>query len=260
MFEWSVYLLALAIICGIATATWLVSLAKSDVSIVDSMWSVLIWAAGAVYIETAPDVSTRGWLTFALLTVWTVRLSVYITARNWGEPEDRRYQAIRANNQPNFAVKSLYIVFLLQSALAWIVSLPLLATSRSTNALGILDGLGAALAIVGVACETIADWQLSRFKASPNHRGRVLSEGLWRYSRHPNYFGECCVWWGLWLIALSAGAWWSIVSPILMTVLLLRVSGVALLERDLSERRPAYAQYIERTSAFIPWRPKRRAR
>lgn len=259
MFDWSVYLLALAIICGVAIATWLVSLAKRDVSIVDTIWSVLLWAAGAVYIGTAPDVGARGWLAFAVLTVWAVRLSVYITVRNWGEPEDRRYQAIRARNQPNFAVKSLYIVFLLQGVLAWIVSLPLLATAHGTNALGMLDVLGAALAIAGIACEALADWQLSRFKASPDHRGRVLSEGLWRYSRHPNYFGECCVWWGLWLIALSAGAWWSIASPILMTVLLLRVSGVALLERDLSERRPDYAQYIERTSAFIPWRPKRSA-
>jgi steroid 5-alpha reductase family enzyme len=256
VFDWSAYLLALTAICSIAVATWIASLFKRDVSIVDSIWSVLIWAAGIVYIGTTPDVSVRGWLMIALLTLWAVRLSVYITARNWGEPEDRRYQNIRANHQPNFALKSLYIVFLLQGMLAWVVSLPLLAAAHGAASLGIIDMLGAALALFGFTFEAIADWQLSRFKARPDSRGRVLSEGLWRYSRHPNYFGECCTWWGFWLIALSAGGWWSIASPILMTILLLRVSGVTLLEREIHERRPEYAQYIKRTNAFLPCLPR----
>ncbi|MET0660013.1 MAG: DUF1295 domain-containing protein, partial [Steroidobacteraceae bacterium] len=165
MFDWSVCLLGLGAICGIAVATWIASLFKRDVSIVDSIWSVLIWAAGIVYVVTAPNVSVRAWLTIVLLTAWAVRLSVYITARNWGQPEDRRYQRIRADYQPNFGVKSLYVVFLLQGMLAWILSLPVLGAARSTAELGMLDILGAALALFGFTFEAIADWQLSRFKA-----------------------------------------------------------------------------------------------
>jgi steroid 5-alpha reductase family enzyme len=260
MFTWSAVLPALAVVGAIAVATWLVSLVRRDVSIVDSVWSVMIWAAGVVYAWMSPQMGLRGWVALALVTAWAVRLSAYITWRNRGQPEDRRYQKIRENNQPHFAVKSLYIVFLLQAALAWIVSLPLLASAQSPASWVALDLFGAAVAVLGLGFEAIADWQLARFKARPGSRGRVLSEGLWRYSRHPNYFGECCVWWGIGLIALSTGAWWTLVSPVLMTVLLVRVSGVTLLERDIGERRPEYADYVRRTSAFVPWPPAGDAR
>lgn len=256
MFDWGTYLLALAVISAMAVATWLVSVFKRDVSIVDSLWSLLILAAGIVYLMATPEASVRGWVAIALAALWAVRLYVYITARNWGEPEDRRYRAIRANNQPGFAMKSVYIVFLLQAVLASIVSLPLLAAALGSASLGIVDALGAALVLFGIVFEAVADWQLSRFKAQPGAHCRVLRDGLWRYSRHPNYFGECCVWWGFGLIAIAAGAWWGLASPILMTILLLRVSGVALLERDIRERRPEYAEYVERTNAFLPGRPR----
>lgn len=256
MFDWGTYLLALAVISAMAVATWLVSVFKRDVSIVDSLWSLLILAAGIVYLMATPEASVRGWVAIALAALWAVRLYVYITARNWGEPEDRRYRAIRANNQPGFAMKSVYIVFLLQAVLASIVSLPLLAAALGSASLSIVDALGAALVLFGIVFEAVADWQLSRFKAQPGAHGRVLRDGLWRYSRHPNYFGECCVWWGFGLIAIAAGAWWGLASPILMTILLLRVSGVALLERDIRERRPEYAEYVERTNAFLPGRPR----
>ena len=256
MFDWGTYLLALAVISAMAVATWLVSVFKRDVSIVDSLWSLLILAAGIVDLMATPEASVRGWVAVALAALWAVRLHVYITARNWGEPEDRRYRAIRANNQPGFAMKSVYIVFLLQAVLASIVSLPLLAAALGSASLGIVDALGAALVLFGIVFEAVADWQLSRFKAQPGAHGRVLRVGLWRYSRHPNYFGECCVWWGFGLIAIAAGAWWGLASPILMTILLLRVSGVALLERDIRERRPEYAEYVERTNAFLPGRPR----
>jgi len=187
-----------------------------------------------------------------LATAWAVRLTVYITSRNWGEPEDRRYRNIRARHEPNFALKSLFIVFILQGLLAWIVSLPLLAAAIGVTELGTLDYFGTTIVLLAIVFEALADWQLSRFKADPRNRGRVMEEGLWRYTRHPNYFGECCVWWGLWLIALSAGGWWSVLGPALMTTLLLKVSGVSLLERDIGERRPDYRRYIERTNAFIP--------
>jgi steroid 5-alpha reductase family enzyme len=149
---------------------------------------------------------------------------VHITVRNHGQPEDRRYQKIRANNQPNFAFKSLYIVFGFQALLAWIVALPFLAIVRLQD-LGVLSLLGALIAAVGIVFEAVADAQLESFRVNAANKGRVLDTGLWRYSRHPNYFGECCVWWGFGLMALSTGAWWALASPLLMTLLLLKVSG-----------------------------------
>jgi steroid 5-alpha reductase family enzyme len=192
----------------------------------------------------------------ALLAVWAVRLAGYITWRNWGEGEDHRYQAIRARNQPNFEWKSLYLVFVLQGVLAWIVSLSLLAAIVSERPWGWLDTLGMAVVVFGIVFEAVGDAQLAAFNARPENRGKVMNSGLWRYTRHPNYFGEFCVWWGFYLIALSAGGWWALLSPLLMSVLLLKVSGVALLEKDIGERRPAYRDYIARTNAFFPGVPR----
>jgi steroid 5-alpha reductase family enzyme len=198
----------------------------------------------------------RGVLVLALVGVWAVRLSAYVTWRNRGQPEDRRYQAIRASREPGFWWKSVYVVFGLQALLAWVISLPLHAAALSTRPLGALDAFGTALFLFGFAFETIGDAQLARFKADPARRAGVMDRGLWRYTRHPNYFGECCGWWGLYVIALGAGAWWSVPAPLLVTLLLLRVSGVTLLEKDIGERRPAYADYIARTPAFVPGRPR----
>lgn len=234
---------------------WLVSLVKHDVSIVDSLWSLMFLAGAVMYASMTAEPGPRTTLVLILVAVWALRLFGYITWRNWGEEEDRRYQAIRARNEPNFAVKSLYLIFLLQATLAWIISLPLLAAIAGLGPLGALDYLGVTLFAVGLLFETAGDFQLARFKADPANDGQVMRSGLWSYTRHPNYFGECCVWWGFFLIALSAGGWWSIVGPVLMTVLLLKVSGVALLEKDLSERRPDYAQYVKNTNAFFPGFP-----
>jgi len=256
MFDLSAYLLGFTVMLGLAAATWLVSLAKRDVSIVDSMWSIFFLAGALVYLGAQAAATTRALVVIALVTIWALRLAGYLTWRNWGEPEDHRYQKIRANNEPRFALKSLYLIFGLQAALAWVVSLPLLAAVANPSAPGVLDYVGAAAVVFGILFETIGDWQLTRFKANPANRDRVLDTGLWRYTRHPNYFGECCVWWGFYLIALSAGGWWSIVGPLLMTLLLLKVSGVAMLERDIGERRPAYRDYIARTNAFLPGPPR----
>jgi steroid 5-alpha reductase family enzyme len=186
------------------------------------------------------------------VAVWAVRLSIFITARNWGHEEDRRYQAIRRRNEPGFAFSSVYRVFIFQAVLAWIISLPLHGAVNGTSELGTLDYIGVALWIVGFAFEAGGDWQLARFRRDPANAGKVMDRGFWRYTRHPNYFGDACVWWGFYCIALSAGAWWSIIGPAIMTVLLLKVSGVKLLERDIGQRRPDYAEYIRRTNAFIP--------
>jgi steroid 5-alpha reductase family enzyme len=255
MFDLASGLIALGAIGGLAVVAWVVSVKKGDVSIVDGLWPVFIWVGGLVYACTAP-LMPLGWMAMALLTIWAARLCIHITVRNHGEPEDRRYQKIRANNQPGFQWKSLYLVFLLQSVLAWIVALPLMAM-RSASGFGLLDAAAIGLVSFGILFEALADWQLVRFKARPDTGGRVLDTGLWRYSRHPNYFGECCAWWGFGLLGFAAGAWWSLASPILMTVLLLKVSGVTLLEVDIGERRPGYARYIRETSAFVPRKPKR---
>jgi steroid 5-alpha reductase family enzyme len=258
MFNLAIYLHALAVICVLAIATWLLSVVRRDVSIVDSLWSILFLAAACTYVYVSPIGSPRDTLLLVLVATWALRLAIYLTARNWGQPEDYRYQKIRARNRPNFAFKSLYLVFLLQGVLAWIVSLPLLAVANSASQLNWLDYVGASVVVFGVAFETIADWQLSRFKSDPSNRGQVLSTGLWRYTRHPNYFGEFCVWWGFYSLAFAAGGWWSIAGPLLMSVLLLKVSGVSLLEKDIAQRRPAYRDYVLSTNAFIPGRYKRR--
>ena len=260
MFEWHLYWPALLVLLALGSATWLLSLPLRNVSIVDSVWSLLIAAAGITYANEVLALSLRAWSVLALLAAWALRLAIYITVRNHGHGEDRRYQAIRARNQPNFASKSLYLVFGLQALLAWVVSLPLLVGIFDTGPLGWLDYLGVVVLLFGLLWESIGDAQLARFKGVADNRGQVMDQGLWRFSRHPNYFGECCVWWGFWLFALAAGAWWAIVSPLLMTLLLLRVSGVSLLEKDIGERRPAYRDYMLRTNAFFPGAPKRSTR
>jgi steroid 5-alpha reductase family enzyme len=252
----TVGLTALGLIAALAFATWLVSLARRDVSIVDGMWPVFIGAAGAYSGWTAPRLDAADIAALALLALWAVRLCLHITVRNHGQPEDRRYQAIRANNQPGFEFKSLYVVFGFQALLAWIVALPFLAMSRVGESVIALTLAGAALAAFGIVFESVADWQLARFRWRDAGERGVLDTGLWRYSRHPNYFGECCVWWGFGFMALATGAWWSLASPLLMTVLLLRVSGVSLLERTIGVRRPEYARYVRTTNAFLPGKPR----
>lgn len=259
MVDWSAYFLALAFNVVIAVVAWLYSVARKDVSIVDSLWSLMILASLAVFLLLTWNNGHRAVLVLVLLAVWALRLSVHITVRNHGHGEDRRYQEIRRNNEPGFWWKSLYIVFGLQAFLAWVVSLPAVAAAASPAPLGWLDLAAVAVWVAGMVFEVVGDWQLMRFQKEEHSKGAVLDRGLWRYSRHPNYFGEALLWWGIYLFALAAGAWWAVISPLLMTLLLLRVSGVALLEKDISDRRPAYRDYVERTSAFVPAPPKPRA-
>ena len=248
----SPFISALAVILAVGVFAWLFSIPRKDVSFVDSLWSLFFVIAAAVFAYASQPLSDRGLLVLALVTVWALRLSVYITARNWGQGEDYRYQAIRANNEPGFAFKSLYIVFGLQGFLAWLVALPLLPAIASTGPLTVLDGVAAALWLLGFVFEAGGDWQLSRFKRDPANKGRVMDRGLWSLTRHPNYFGDFCIWWAFYLFAVAAGGWWSVISPLLMSLLLLRVSGVAMLENTITERRPGYREYIERTNAFFP--------
>jgi steroid 5-alpha reductase family enzyme len=256
MFDLSVWLQGLAALGVVALLGWLWSLVRRDVSGVDSLWSLMFVVAGAVYVFRSGSTGPRALWVLGLVALWAVRLCAYITWRNHGQGEDRRYQEIRRRNEPNFALKSLFLVFGFQALLAWVVSLPLLATARGQAPWGPLDALGVGVFGVGLFFEAVGDLQLARFKADPANRGLVMDRGLWRYTRHPNYFGDFCVWWGLFLLGLAAGGVWGIVSPVVMSVLLLRVSGVALLEKDIAERRPKYAEYVRRTSAFFPFPPR----
>lgn len=258
--NWSIYCDGLAAMAVFAFAGWLLSLYRNNVTHVDSMWSLFFVVAAISYsvsmLNSGLGLSQRAWLVLILVSVWALRLCVYLTWRNWGPHEDHRYVAIRKNNAPYFKFTSIYIVFGLQALLAWVVSLSLLGAVTASAPLNGWDIAGTLLMISGFIWESVADCQLSRFKNKPDSRGKLFNQGLWRFSRHPNYFGECCVWWGFYLIALAGGGWWSIPSALLMTLLLLKVSGVALLEKDIAERRPDYIHYIKSTNSFIPWLPK----
>jgi steroid 5-alpha reductase family enzyme len=251
-----IWLTALPAVMGLALAAWGVAAARRNVGLVDIFWPLFFLLAVTAYIASSTELSARALLVLALVTIWSLRLSIYLAARNWDAPEDRRYRAIRERNEPGFAWKSVYLVFGLQAALAWLISAPLAAAVVSRSPLNWLDLAGAVLVVLGTGVETIADAQLASFKGDRANTGRVMDRGLWRYSRHPNYFGEFLVWWGFFAIALGAGAWWTLLAPILMTVLLLKVSGVALLEKDIGARRPAYREYVARTNAFFPGPPR----
>lgn len=252
----ALYFNGLCVMLIFALLGWILSVFRKNVTHVDSMWSLFFLLAGFTYVESIDTMHARSVITLLLLSIWALRLSVYLTWRNWGPHEDHRYAAIRQNNLPHFKWTSIYIVFGLQAILAWIISLPILASTNATTPLNSIDIIGMSLTVFGIAWESIADWQLTKFKRDKTNQYKVLNSGLWRYTRHPNYFGECCVWWGFFLVALAGGAWWSIPSALLMTLLLLRVSGVALLEKDIAERRPEYLHYVKTTNAFIPGKPK----
>jgi steroid 5-alpha reductase family enzyme len=248
----TLYLEGLFACAALAALAWMLSVYLRNVAIVDSFWSLMILLQALVYLACGPGMhggSPRAGLVVLLVTVWALRLSIHITWRNRGQGEDRRYLAIRTRNEP--------LVFLLQAALAWIVSAPLLGAILGTNPLALLDYAGIALWALGFVFEACADWQLASFRADPANRGRIMDKGLWAYTRHPNYFGEFSLWWGLYLIALAAGAWWGIAGPALMTVLLIRVSGVRLMEKDIKNHHPGYPDYVRRTNAFFPGAPRK---
>lgn len=241
----------------LATLAWLLSVARKDASIVDSFWSLFFVSALLIWVIKIDPDNERAKVVIGLILLWASRLCIYLTLRSWGKPEDRRYQKIRQRNQPHYEMKSLFYVFYLQVALAFIIAIPILPAIASEHPLNLLDLAGAIIFLIGLAIESIADLQMSKFKARKESKGKVLSAGLWKYSRHPNYFGESILWWGFGLIGLAAGApLWMLISPAFLTFLLLKVSGVPLLEDDLKNRNPAYRKYIETTSSFWPRVPR----
>ncbi len=233
---------------------WVISLVLKNASIVDIFWGPGFIVVGTYYALTVPGAPTvRGLLVLALVSVWALRLALHIGFRNAGAGEDFRYRKWRDEAGRNFWWISFFKVFLLQAVLLWIVSSPLLlAQLDGGRTVSAIDGLGLALWVFGFVFEAIADHQLRIFKKNPANSGRIMRSGLWAMSRHPNYFGEAVVWWGIGLLALPSGGWLSFVGPIMITFLLIKVSGVALLDAAMVKRRPAYADYIANTPAFVP--------
>jgi steroid 5-alpha reductase family enzyme len=241
-------------------ALWLVSLAWRDASIVDLFWGPGFALVAWIGLAVGDGASSRQWLCAALTSVWALRLGGYLAWRNWSRGEDPRYLAMRQNHGERFGRVSLYTVFGFQGLIMWVVSLPIQQTQAAPEptVLSWIEGAGVLLWAAGLCFESIGDCQLARFRADPANRGQVMDRGLWSWTRHPNYFGDALVWWGLFLLALpTPGGAWTLLSPALMTFMLVRISGVALLERDLRQSKPDYAAYTARTNAFLPWPPRR---
>jgi len=252
----------LALAIGYVVMIWLLSLLLGRVSIIDAFWGPgFVLLALLSYLLT----TDAGWnrsesLLLIMVAIWGLRLGMHLSIRIFSDPhEDRRYAAMREKYEPGWWLKSLAIVFLLQGLIMWFVALPVTMAyaDEDRTVMAWLGPLGLFVWGVGVFFETVGDWQLARFRANPSNKGRVLNSGLWGLTRHPNYFGDFAVWWGLWLFSFGCGApFWTIVSPAVMSFFLMKVSGVTLLEKDIAERRPGYADYVQSTNAFFPG-PKR---
>jgi len=253
-------LVGLGVALAYVTCVWLASLALKNASIIDIFWGPGFALLAIVYSLLSPDgYSGRQTLVCVLVAIWGLRLGGYILSRNAGHGEDYRYQKMRQAAGPAFWWRSLVTVFWLQGLLLAIISAPLLHAVwvDSPQHFIATDFIGAAVWLFGISFEAIGDFQLARFKADPENRGKVMDRSLWRYTRHPNYFGDATLWWGYFIIAL--GTPWGFVTvygPAIMTFMLVRVSGVALLEKTIARRRPGYEEYIRRTSAFVPMPPR----
>jgi steroid 5-alpha reductase family enzyme len=257
----TVMLGAAGAIAALMITTWLISLVITDVSIVDLIWGLGFVIVAWVSRFLGDGLDARQNLLVALTTVWGLRLSGYLAKRNIGSGEDFRYVKMRERYGQRFRFTSLFIVFGLQGLIMYAVSVPVQwGQTDPTPDLGLVALLGVIVWAVGFAFESVGDYQLARFKARPDSAGQVMDQGLWGWTRHPNYFGDACVWWGLGLIAAETGGWRiaSFIGPAVMTLFLTRISGRDLLEKSLKKRRPGYAEYVRTTSGFFP-RPPRRA-
>jgi len=239
---------------------WLISVIIKNVSIVDIFWGFGFVITSLFYFLMSDGFDTRKVLITIMVAVWGLRLSFYLGWRNIGKGEDYRYRNFRKDYGENrYWWISFFQVFLLQGILMWLISAPLLGAQyyNQNNQLNIFDYAGFGFWLIGIMFEAGGDYQLARFRSDPSKKGKVLDSGFWRYTRHPNYFGDSAAWWGYGLICLAAGSYLPIAGSLLMTAMIIKVSGVALLEKSLKEQKPQYREYIERTSAFFPWFPKR---
>lgn len=257
--EWYVvWLRGLAVLLICNTLLWLWSIKLRNVSIVDIWWGLGFVVVGGVYAYELQPIATRNLVVLGALTIWGLRLAIHLFLRNAGKGEDYRYQQFRKQYGPErYWWFSFFQVFVLQGVLAWLISFPLLAVAISKNEWSLWDSLALAVWSIGFFFEAVGDAQLVRFKRKSENKGKLLTTGLWRFTRHPNYFGDAVVWWAFALWATAAGWWPALLAAGLMTFLLMRVSGVALLERTLVQRKPGYEAYIRNTNAFFPGLPRK---
>lgn len=255
-----IYIHAFLVIMTLMTILWVVSVIIKNVSIVDLFWGLGFVVAAILYFLITDGSGPRKIILLILVAIWGLRLSIYLALRNIGKGEDFRYREFRKKyGEKRYWWISFFQTFLLQGVLMWLISAPLLGAQYIgiNNSLNFLDYIGLFFWIIGFAFEAGGDYQLSVFKADPLNKGKVMNRGFWRYTRHPNYFGDSSIWWGYGFMCLAAGGNFLVLGSILMTVLIIKVSGVALLEKSLKEQKPEYKEYIEKTSAFLPWFPKK---
>lgn len=254
------FLQASLIILILITLLWVLSAIIKNVSIVDLFWGMGFVIVNAVYCYNSGDFYTRKALLFILVSLWGLRLSIYLAWRNIGKGEDYRYRDFRESyGVDRYWWVSFFQTFLLQGTLIMFVSLPLLGANTHTDSNGLnwLDYIGIIIFIIGFSFEAGGDFQLAKFKKNPNNKGKVLNTGFWKYTRHPNYFGDSAVWWSFAIFSLASGSYWPIIGSIGMTLLIIKVSGVAILERKLNDTKPQYREYIRKTNSFLPWFPKK---
>jgi steroid 5-alpha reductase family enzyme len=255
-----IYFQGFLVIMIMMIALWVISVLIKNASIVDPFWGMAFVLAGLWYYIQTDGFELRKIITLVLLVIWGLRLSIYLGWRNFGKGEDYRYQKFRKDyGEHRYWWISFFQVFLLQGILAWLISAPLLAAQYFTisESLNFFDYTAIAIWIIGFSFEAGGDYQMTVFKSNTANKGNVLNTGFWRYTRHPNYFGDATVWWAYGLFAVAAGSFFPLLSSLLMTLLIIKVSGVALLERSLKDTKPNYRDYIEKTSAFLPWFPKK---
>lgn len=251
---------AAVIILVLVALLWIWSIFIKNVSIVDIFWGVGFTVVNAFYVFMSGELNARKILILTLVSIWGLRLAIYLAIRNIGKGEDFRYQEFRKNFGPKrYWWFSFFQTFLLQGTLIMIVSLPLLGinSSESNGTLKLLDYIGILVWLIGFTFEAGGDFQLAHFKRNFENKDKVLNTGFWKYTRHPNYFGDCAVWWAYGIFSLAAGSYWHIIGSIIMTLLIIKISGVSLLEKTLKETKPKYKDYIQKTSSFFPWLPKK---
>ena len=254
-----IYFNSLLIILVLVTLMWILSIILTNVSIVDLFWGTGFIITNTYYFISIGEPNLIKYILLILVLLWGLRLTIYLSWRNIGKGEDFRYQKFRKDYGKNrYWWISFFQTFLLQGLLIWIVSLPLLGVNfySNNNEPNLLMYVAILIWIIGFMFEAGGDYQLARFKMNPDNKGKVLDYGFWKYTRHPNYFGDSAVWWAYALLAVSVGAYWYIIGSILMTLIIIKVSGVALLEKTLNVK-DGYSEYVRKTSAFLPWFPKK---
>lgn len=249
---------AATVVVLLMVLAWLISVARADASVADVAWPTGLVAIAWVTWWVGDGLSDRRALLVAMVTIWGLRLASHLFARSGGRPKDGRYASLRRRAGARFPLTSLFTVFLANGALMFIVSLPVqLAMTPTHPEVGIVSIIGVVIWGIGLFFETVADAQLNRFRNDPASEGAVLDWGLWRYSRHPNSFGELCIWWGLALVAAeTTDARWAVLGPVMLSFLVVRVTGIPPTERRLHERYDGYADYVARTSTLLPRPPK----